>query len=83
MKPQPLTDIMGITVEMVYSGSVKVTRSAHQPVYVIALFEQQLCEIRAVLSGNTGNQSSMRIVRRPLYYLRATDGMGWIGYAAV
>ena len=52
----PLTGV-GILIEMIDAVSIEQRSSSFEAVHLITFLEEEFREIRAVLSGNTGNQS--------------------------
>src|ERR1700676_614273 len=49
--------LVGIQVERIEPAGVESRGAADDPVHRIALGEQMLCQVRPILSGDTGNDS--------------------------
>lgn len=47
---------MSVTIDVVDTRSVKGGRPPNETVHLIALRQQQLCEIRTILASNTRDQ---------------------------
>ena len=56
---QPAGRLVRVLVDVVDALGVERGRAADQPVHLVALREQQLGEVRAVLAGDAGDQSGL------------------------
>ncbi|MBT9133091.1 MAG: hypothetical protein DDT33_01622 [Firmicutes bacterium] len=55
MKKEPCPKLMRVLIEMVNAVSIKSARPSDEPVNFIALGKKELRQIRAILSGGTGD----------------------------
>jgi hypothetical protein len=53
---------MRVDVQMVDTLGIESRGAPDQTVYFVSFLEQQLCQIRAILAGNPGNQGSLHEV---------------------
>ncbi|CAB4615158.1 unannotated protein [freshwater metagenome] len=59
MQMKPAT-LMRVGVQVIDALGIKGRCATNQSVDFVALAQQQLCEIRAVLTGDPGNQGNFR-----------------------
>src|SRR5215472_678945 len=59
MQGQPRTNEMGVMVEMINTIGVEEASAPDQAVHFVAFRKQELRKIRAVLTGNAGNQRAL------------------------
>jgi hypothetical protein len=74
VQEQPGRLVVWILVEVVDPGGVEGRSSPDEPVNLIALLQQQLGEIGAVLAGNAGDECSLL---QPLPPLQILDPKWW------
>jgi hypothetical protein len=59
VKKEPPARDVGIRIDMVDPAGIEGAGSPDQAMHLISLEEQKLCQVRSVLSCNSGDQSSL------------------------
>ena len=63
-QPQPHVRLVRILVEVVDAAGVERRAAADDAPHLVALFQQQLGQVRAVLAGDAGDQGRLAVERR-------------------